>query len=52
MGNGGKLLGNKTLVETWTVIEKSGLGHLLRNAYKRESKLQEKGPTFKHSKPM
>ena len=52
MGSGGKLLGNKTLVETWTIIGESGLGQLLKNAYKRESKHQKKGSAFKHSKPM
>ena len=31
-------LGNKTLVETWTIIEESGLGQLLKNAYKRASR--------------
>ena len=45
-------LGNKTLLETWTVIEESGLGQLLIKAYKRESKHPKKRLTFKHSKPM
>ena len=39
-------------METWTVIEESRLVQLLRNAYKRESKHQSKGPTFKHLKLM
>ena len=47
-------LRNKTLVETLTVIRESGVGQLLGNVYKRESKHQKNGPgsTFEHSKPM
>ena len=46
MCSGRKLLGEQDF------SEESGLGQLLRNAYKRESKHQKEGPTFKHSKPM
>ena len=38
VGRGGKLLGEQdSLVETWTVIEESGLMQLRRNAYKSRS---------------
>ena len=42
--------GNKSLVGTWIVIGEGGLGHLLRNAYERESNHQGKGPNFSQSK--
>ena len=48
----GSYLGNNILVETWIVIEENGLGQLLINAYKRESKQQKKRPTSKHLKPL
>ena len=52
VGNGESYFGNKTLVETWTIIEESGLRQLLINAYKKKSQHQSEGWTFKHSKPM
>ena len=51
MGSGESDSGNKTLVEIWIVIRESGLGQLLKNAYKRESKNQSKGRIInQHSK--
>ena len=51
MGSGESDSGNKTLVEIWIVIRESGLGQLLKNAYKRESKHQSKGRIInQHSK--
>ena len=46
----GKLLGNKTLVRTWTVIGESRLVQLLRNVYDRKTQHQSKGSTFKQTK--
>ena len=43
---GGKLLEQDSLVETWTTVGESGLVQLLRNAHKRESKHQSRGPNF------
>ena len=48
----GKLLGNKTLVRTWTVIGESGLAQLLRNLNDKKTQHQSKGSNFKQTKPI